>query len=91
MPMSETLRIWHLGCHLGIHLKQFFEPFGIIFEAAAYIDALKHFVIMGMSRTQVFGHGVGLIEISDGGGEMGFAGQQDIFGGAGKVVTVFFA
>ncbi|VAW84904.1 hypothetical protein MNBD_GAMMA16-1568 [hydrothermal vent metagenome] len=29
----------------GVEIKQFFQPLGIVFKTAAYVDALQHFVI----------------------------------------------
>jgi hypothetical protein len=29
-----------LGRHVGVKLEEFFEPFGVVFEAATDVDAL---------------------------------------------------
>jgi len=41
-----------------------------------------------MGGAQVGGYLVGFVEIGDGGGEMGFAGQQDVLGAAGQIGLV---
>ena len=35
--------------HLGIKLKQFFQPFGVVLEAAANVNALQRFVVAFVS------------------------------------------
>jgi len=72
-----------LRCHFGVEIKQLLQPLGIIFKAAADVDALQHFVVALMGTAQIVGHLVGGVEIGNGSGEMGFPCQQDIFGAAG--------
>ena len=81
--------------HFGVEVKQLFQPFGIIFEAAAYVDALQHFVIAIMRMAQVFGHFTfaifDLVQIGDGGGKMCFPRQQNILRAACEIAFVFFS
>ena len=79
-----------LFSHPGIHLKQLLQPFGVVFEAAAYVDAFDDFVIAVVGGAQVVGHGGRVVEVGDGGGEMGLSGEQDVFSAAGQVGDVFF-
>ena len=76
--------------HLGVHVEQFLQQLGVVLEAAADIDALQHFVIALMGMAQVFGHGVGVIEIGNGFWPMGLTGQQNIFGAAREIGLVLF-
>ncbi len=75
----------HLCRHLRVHLEQFFQPLGVVLEAAADIDAFQHLVVAVMRGAKVVGHLCGVIEIGDGGGEMRLARQQDVFGSSGQV------
>jgi hypothetical protein len=74
-----------LNGHFGIQLKQFFQPFGVVFEAATDVDSIEHLIISIVCFTQIFGHFIGSIEIGDRGWEMALTGEQDIFGAAGEV------
>jgi hypothetical protein len=54
-----------LGVHFGIKLEDFFEAFGVVFEAATDVDAFEDFVVAFVGFAQVGGHGFGVIEIGD--------------------------
>ena len=41
-----------------------------------------------MGMAEIFGHFPGIVELGDGGGEMGFPGQEDVFSTTGEVCTV---
>lgn len=41
-----------------------------------------------MGMAEIFGHFPGIVELGDGGGEMSFPGQEDVFSAAGEVCTV---
>ena len=76
----DVSRLRDLGGHLGIHVEQLLQPFGVVLEAPADVDAFQGFVVAVVGGTEVCGHGLGVVEVGDGGGEMGLAGQQDILG-----------
>ena len=76
------------GGHLGVKLEQLFQPLGVVAEAAADIDALKHLVVALMRLAQIGGHVLGIIEIGDGRRKMRLARQQDVLGAAGQVGLV---
>jgi hypothetical protein len=69
------------GCrwrhHLGIKLKQLFQPLGIVLETAADVDALQHFVVALVGAAQIFWQVAQVAQVGDSGGEMGFARKQD--------------
>jgi hypothetical protein len=62
--------------HLGVKLKQLFQPLGVVLEAAADVDALQHFVVALVGMSQVVRHGVRVVQVGDGGGEMRFAASR---------------
>lgn len=76
--------------HLGIQLKQLLEPFGVVFETATDVDALQHFIVAFVGGAKVIRHGVGIVEVGNGGGKMCFAGQQNVFSAAGEISFVLF-
>ena len=71
--------------HLRIKLKQFFQPLGVVLETATDVDALQHFVVALVGVTQVVRHGLRVVQVGDRGGEVRFAGQQDVFGAGSQV------
>jgi hypothetical protein len=50
-----------LGGHFGIQLEEFFEAFGVVFEAATDVDAFKHFVVKVVGFSEVGGHVLGVV------------------------------
>ena len=67
-------------------MGQVFQTFGVVFEAAADVDALKGFVVGLVCGAEVAWQAfLGVVEFGQGGGEMGFAGEQDVLGAAGQV------
>lgn len=69
-----------IGYRLFIHLKEFFESLGIVFEAPTNVNTLEHFIVFFVSCAKICWHFVGLVEISNGFGIMGFTSQQYVFG-----------
>jgi hypothetical protein len=53
-----------------VKCKQPFQAFCVILETATDVNALQYFVIALVRSAQIVRHGVGVIEIGDGGGEM---------------------
>ena len=74
-----------LGGHLGVEGEEGFEAFGIVFEAAAEVDAFEGFVVAVVGGAQVGGHFVVVVEIGDGCGEMRLAGEQDVLRATGQI------
>src|SRR5690606_15032455 len=68
-----------LGGHLGVEGEKGFEALGVVFEAAADVDAFESLVVAVVGGAQIGRHFVGIVEIGDGGGEMRLAGEQDVF------------
>ena len=73
----------------NIQPKQLLQPFRIVLEAAANHDALQALIVAIMGMAEIFGHLFGIVELGHGGGEVGFAGQEDVFSAAGEVCPVF--
>src|SRR3546814_11309675 len=65
-------------CHLGVEIKQLLQSFGVVLEATTDIDTLQHFIVVLVGTAKVLRHGVWVIQVGDGGGEVCFAGQQNI-------------
>ena len=73
---------------LGVEVEQLFQPLGIVLEATTDVNALQHLVVAIMRRTQVGGHGVGIVEIGDGGRKVVLSRQQDVLGTTREVSLV---
>ncbi|ESS67483.1 hypothetical protein MGMO_164c00180 [Methyloglobulus morosus KoM1] len=58
-PFLSLFDLLILFNHLGIKLEQLFQPFGVVSEAAADVDAFQHFIIAFVRLPQVGGHVVG--------------------------------
>ena len=80
---------FRLSRHLRIKLKQLFETLGVVLETAADIYPLKRFIIALMGGAEVLRHGLGVIEVSNGGGEMRLPGEEYVLGATRQVCLVF--
>ena len=75
--------------HACVERKQLFEALGIVFEAAAPVDAPPHFVIAHVGMAQVFGHVFSGLELGNRCREVHFAREKNIFGTFGQVGFIF--
>src|SRR3546814_1712324 len=69
--------------HFGVEFEQFFEALGVVFEAAADVDAFEDLVVAIMRVAVGFGHLLRIVELGDGLGEMRLAGAADVLCAAG--------
>src|SRR5437899_1139787 len=74
--------------HFSVQIKQLFQSLRIVSKTASDVDTLQNFVVPLMGLTQVIGHGLGIIKVSNGGRELMFACQEDILGTAGEISLV---
>src|SRR3546814_12554246 len=74
--------------HFGVEFEQFFEALGVVFEAAADVDAFEDLVVAIMRVAEVFGHLLRIVALGDGLGEMRLAGEEDVLCAAGQVAFV---
>ena len=60
------------------------QPFGVVAETAADIDALQRFIVGVVRLAQIVGHGFRVVEVGDSGGIVRLPGEQDGVGAAGE-------
>ena len=79
----NLFRLFHR--HFGVEIKQFFQPFGIIFETTTNVDAFQYLIVLSVGIAQIGGHFFWVVQVGNCGGEMGFPCQQDVLGAAGEI------
>ena len=66
-----------LCSHFALEGEEFFQALGVVFEAAADVDAFQDFVVAFVRVAQVFRHRAGGVEVGDGFREVHFAGKKN--------------
>src|SRR3546814_14344483 len=70
--------------HFGVEFEQFFEALGVVFEAAADVDASEDLVVAIMRVAEVLGYLLRNGELGDGIGAMRLASEEDVLCAAGQ-------
>ena len=74
--------------HVDVKLEELLQPFRVVTEVAADVDALENLVVTLMRCAEILRHLRGIVEFGDRRREVRLAREQNVLGAGGEVGSV---